>query len=81
MSLVSQIEELGAALDAGLLDRDAAVQQLVEYSDGGLTRLGAERSLGEWQTIGARYGDIFMRTEMDLAAVESQLRRAAGGQS
>lgn len=58
MALVDKIEELGAAVDAGLLDPDIAVQQLVEYSDGGLTRLGAADMLARWQTARAAYSDI-----------------------
>lgn len=74
MSLVDQIEELGAAVDAGLLAFADATHRLVEYSDGGLTRRGAESQLETWQFARARYADEFMRAEMGLAAVQAELR-------
>ncbi len=46
---------------AGQMDRGAAVQRIVEYSDGGLTRRGAEDLLDNWATARGRYqqaGDI-----------------------
>lgn len=78
MSLVSQIEELGAAVDGGLLNRGDAVQRLVEYSEGGLTHCGAAEQIRNWQTSRARYADEMMRAEMGLAAVKSALRRSGG---
>lgn len=74
MSLVDQIEELGAAVDAGLLPRDRAVQLLTEYSDGGLTRLGAADVLDNWQTTRAAYADIRMQAELGIAACEAAIR-------
>lgn len=79
MTLASKIEELGAAVDAGLLNRQAAIQHLTEYSDGGLTPLGAESALGQWQTIRARYADLRMSAELGMAAI--QAARARGDQS
>lgn len=73
MPLVDKIEEYGAAVDAGLIDRDTATQQLTEYSDGGLTKLGAADLLNTWQTARARYADIFMSAEMGLAACEAAI--------
>lgn len=81
MSLVSLTEELGAAVQAGLLDRDVAVQQLAEYSDGGLTKYCAGKMIDDWQGVRARYADLFMRTEMALAACESAVRRQWGERS
>ncbi|MEV5629141.1 hypothetical protein [Micromonospora tulbaghiae] len=75
MALVGKIEELGAAVDAGLLDRATAVQHLTEYSDGGLTRLGADHMLTRWQTARATYADLMMTAELGLAACEASLRR------
>lgn len=79
--LAGMAEELGAAVSADLLDRDVAAQQLMEFSDGGLTRYGAGTLIDSWQTVRARYADQMMRAEMGLAAIESQLRREAGDAS
>jgi hypothetical protein len=78
MSLVPLAEELGAAVSAGLLDRDVAVHQLAQYSDGGLTLYGAAGLIDGWQGVRARYADLFMRTEMGLAACEAA-KRSRGG--
>lgn len=78
MSLVDMIEELGAAVDAGLLDRAAAVHQLAQYSDGGLTLQGAVNAIDNWQTRRAAYADIFMRVELGIAACEAAIRRRDG---
>lgn len=78
MSLVDKIEELGAAVDAGILDWGVAVQQLTEYSDGGLTRLGSADALRRWQTMRARYADIRMSAELGIAACEAALRSVDG---
>ncbi|RKR92753.1 hypothetical protein BDK92_7232 [Micromonospora pisi] len=75
MSLIDKIEELGAAVDAGLLDRATAAHQLVQYSDGGLTLYGAKESIDNWQTRRAAYADIFMNAELGVAAVQAGLRR------
>jgi hypothetical protein len=74
-------EELGAAVSAGLLDRDSAAQQLMEFSDEGLTLYGAETLIDSWQTVRARYADEMMRAEMGLAAIEAQIRRETDGAS
>jgi hypothetical protein len=80
VGLADKAEELGAGVSAGLLDRKTAAQQLMEFSDGGLTRLGAEGLIDSWQTVRARYADGMMRAEMGLAAIESAMRRESGGQ-
>jgi hypothetical protein len=79
MSIVDKIEELGAAVDAGLLDRDRAIQMLTEYSDGGLTRYGAGDVLAKWQSQRARYADILMDAELGHAVCESAIRSRDGG--
>lgn len=78
MSLATMAEELGAAVSAGLLPRDTAVQQLAEYSDGGLTKVGAADLVDGWQGVRARYADTLMQTEMALAACEAAIRREQG---
>lgn len=55
MALIDKIEELGAATDAGLLGRKIAAHQLQQYSDGGLTFVGALDCLNRWQTVRTRY--------------------------
>jgi hypothetical protein len=72
VSLVDLIEEQGIAVEVGLVDRAAAIQRVVEFSDGGLTRFGAEGLLDNWQTTRARYADEFMRAEMALAALQAR---------
>lgn len=74
-SYADVIEELGAAVDAGLLDREVAVLRLVEYSDGGLTHLGAADTLVSWQTYRARMADLLVEVEMGIAACEAAIRR------
>jgi hypothetical protein len=75
MSLVDKIEELGAAIDAGQIGRDEAALQLQQYSDGGLTRLGAVDALAKWRTVRAQVADTRMSAELGLAAAEADLRR------
>jgi hypothetical protein len=60
MSLVDLIEELGAAVDAGLIRRSTAVRLIVE--DGGFTQTRAADVLGTWTTVRERAGE-------DLGAV------------
>lgn len=69
MSLVDMIEMLGAAVDDGLITADDAVQQLVEFSDGGLTVRGARDSLRRHRTIRADYARRIHDTRALLAAV------------
>lgn len=77
MSLVDKIEELGAAIEAGRISRDEAAHQLQQYSDGGVTRLGAETALTKWRTVRAQVADTMMSTEPGLAAAEADLRKQA----
>lgn len=61
MGLVDQAEQLGAAVDAGLMPRAEAERHLMEYSDGGLTLLGASDLISSWQTCRATYSGSFDR--------------------
>lgn len=78
MALTDKIEELGAAVDAGLVDRETATHQLQQYSDGGLTLVGARSALDRWQTVRAQYADITMRAELGVAACRAAQRRREG---
>jgi hypothetical protein len=59
MSLVDEIERLGRDVDNGTITRDAAVQQLLECSDGGLTRASAADLIDNWRTARGRYTSVF----------------------
>lgn len=53
--------------------------QLQQYSDGGLTRIGAEDALTKWRTARAQVADTMMSAELGLAAAEACLRRRGEG--
>lgn len=78
MGYVAAAEEYGAAYSAGLIDHETAVTAIEHASDGGLTRLGAEDVLANWQTIRGQIADIGMAAEMGIAACEAQIRRGLG---
>ena len=73
MTLVDEVERLGAAVESGELVREDAVQRLLECSDGGLTRLSAASLIDSWSTARARYQKI-------LADANADLRRLKEGQ-
>jgi hypothetical protein len=75
---VAVAEECGALVDAGLMDRTTAIASVFAAADGGLTLLGAEDVLNQWQTVRARIADIGMAAELGIAACEAQLRRQRG---
>lgn len=53
--LVDLVELLGAEVAFGSTTKDAAVQRIVEFSDGGLTRFGAANVLDRAATVRASY--------------------------
>ena len=57
--LVDQIESLGLAVDEGLITREEAIASLVEWSEGGLTPLGAADLLATWRNARVRYSAAF----------------------
>jgi hypothetical protein len=69
MNLVDQIEMLGSAVASGLMGEGEAVQLLVEFSDGGLTKTGASSALARHRTIRAEYGRIFDSASAALRAL------------
>jgi hypothetical protein len=71
MTLVDLIELLGASVDAGLMPLDEAVQRVVEFSEGGLTHLGAADSLRRHRTIRASYARIFDDAKASLHALDA----------
>lgn len=72
-SLTDQVEELGAAVSAGLMTAERATQHLLEFSDGGLTRQGAGDLLARWQTARAAYAETRMNAEMGIAAIKAKM--------
>ena len=81
MSLVDMIEQLGASVDAGLLDHDTAVHRLVQFSDGGLTPSGAVDMIRNWQTVRARCADLLMFAELRAAAWRDEQDRRGDGRA
>lgn len=51
---IDQVEMLGAQVDEGILDWDTAVNQLIDFSDGDLNRVGAEGWLRVHKTARAQ---------------------------
>ena len=74
MSTVDEIEYLGTLVAAGEITEETATQRLTEFSDGGLTKLGAQDMIRRSRTARAEYGRIFEQTK---AALE-QLRQSGG---
>lgn len=58
--LVDQCEALGRAVDDGLISRDEAISSLAEWSEGGLTRLGAAGLIDDWKNTRIRYTRLFL---------------------
>lgn len=50
MTLADKVVELGWLVHVGAITHQTAVQQLVEYTNGGLTELGAADELDRWHT-------------------------------
>lgn len=69
MTLIDMIELLGSSIDAGLIPAGEAAHRLVEFSEGGLTLLGAQGSLERHRTIRAEYRRAFDGARSMLAAV------------
>jgi len=75
VSYIDVAEEVGAAYDAGLIDRDTAVLTIYAAANGGLTLLGADDTLNRWQTLRAQWAKIRMDAELGIAAIEAGRRR------
>lgn len=56
---LDQIEALGLAVDDGLLSREEAISSLTDWSEGGLTALGAADLLEDWRSARSRYETAF----------------------
>jgi hypothetical protein len=50
MALTDVIEYYGRAIVTGEMSRDAALAALVKSSKGGLTPVGAEQAIADWQS-------------------------------
>jgi len=74
--LVDQIESLGRAVGDGLITRDEAITSLADWSEGGLTPLGAAGLIDDWKNARIRYTKVFLDTE---EAIE-RIQRKLGGQ-
>lgn len=64
---VDEVERLGLAVEGGLLPEGQAVQQLLEYSEGGLTREGAALLItGGWRTARSNLEREMARARLNL---------------
>lgn len=70
MSLVREIERLGAHVAYGDLTQADAVQRVMEYSDGGLTRLGAADLMASPAQARGRYDRVFDAARRGLAGLD-----------
>lgn len=59
MDITRKTEALGQSVNEGLITREAAIQELVEFSDGGITRVGAADMIDNWQGVRAKYSKAF----------------------
>ena len=59
MDITRKTESLGQAVAQNLIPRDAAIQELVEFSDGGITRVGATTMIDGWTEVRAKYEQAF----------------------
>ncbi len=70
-SLVELVENLGPRVNNGSLSKEDAIQLVLEFSDGGLTRYGAETTLADWKTLRTTL-------ERQIAETKAALNRLAG---
>ncbi len=66
-SLADAIEYYGEKAEKGEMSREEAVQKLLEFSDGGLARKGAEADIDNWRTRRKDYQDLFDQVKRRLA--------------
>jgi len=71
-SLVELVEELGPRVDNGGLSEEHAIRLVFEFSDGGLTRVGAQSVLAQWKTLRARL-------TREIAETRARLDQLGGG--
>lgn len=71
MALIDDIEFYGRAVDAGEMDRDRAAQLLAEASRGGLTVLGAERAIDDWEGARSRLERLHADTVDTIRAIQN----------
>lgn len=69
-SLCDLVEQLGPQLAAGTLSADTAVQWVFEFSDGGLTRLGAASVLERARFLRAELEKAFADASALLERIE-----------
>jgi hypothetical protein len=72
MSLIDEIEHLGALRDAGQLTTAESTHRLQQFSDGGLTRIGAESAIQNWRTCRRDYTAVFNRTTALLRQLDGE---------
>lgn len=68
--LCDLVEDLGRRVQSGQLSRETAIQWVFEFSDGGLTLLGAESALDRWKTLRAGYAEVFCRARAALDQID-----------
>lgn len=71
MALIDDIEFYGRAVAASELDRAKAAELLAEASKGGLTVLGAERAIDEWETYRSRLERLRFDTVDAIRALQN----------
>lgn len=69
------LEHLGQQLDAGEINLPRAAHLLQQYSDGGLTALGALDLMEDWRTARSRYEHALADTAVLLARVIDDIER------
>lgn len=74
MALVDQVELLGAAVEDGIIARDAAAELLVEHAERGLTVCGALSCLDRWRTMRADAQELLGDVAALLACVKDVKR-------
>lgn len=70
MSLIDEIERLGALAATGDLAATDAAHLLQQYSDGGLTYVGAQSVIEEYRTVRADYMRGFRTAREHLAMLD-----------
>lgn len=71
MALIDDIEFYGRAAEAGDMSRPEAAQALAEASNGGLTLLGAERTIANWQSARERLEGQLADTVDSIRALQN----------
>lgn len=69
-SLCELVEQLGSQVDSGALPEADAVRMVFEFSEGGVTRVGAAGLLKDWKTLRATLRQQIADTKAALARLD-----------